>query len=323
MKILVTGGAGYIGSHACKALATAGYVPISYDNLSRGHRSAVQWGPLEQGDILDVDRLRAVFKRHRPRALIHFAAYASVRESMQYPFLYFRNNISGTASLLQTLLEFETIPIVFSSTCATYGIPDAIPIRECHPQRPVNPYGFSKLAGEQLLKNLEFSSGLRSVSLRYFNAAGADPDGDIGENHDPAVHLIPLVLKAARDGGSVQIFGDDYETDDGTCIRDYIHVSDLADAHIRALDYLLRGGISVQLNLANARGYSVKQVIATAEHVCSRQIRTVIKPRQAGDPPILIGDASRAHKLLDWRSSRADLETQISDAWAWFQRRNS
>lgn len=321
MRILVTGGAGYIGSHACKALAAKRFEPIVYDNLSRGNRWAVKWGPLEEGDIADTARLRSVIAKYRPAALMHFAAYAYIGESVEEPLLYYRNNVCGTASLLQTLVEFQAIPVIFSSTCATYGVPEKSPIPENHPQRPINPYGFSKLVVERMLADLYSARGLRSVSLRYFNAAGADPDREIGEAHNPETHLIPLVLAAARDGTPVHIFGNDYDTADGTCVRDYIHVVDVADAHVRALDYLTRGGVSCSLNLANARGHSVKEVIATAERVCGTRIRVEVAPRRTGDPPVLIGAAERARKLLGWKSERSTLEVQITDAWNWMTNR--
>jgi UDP-glucose-4-epimerase GalE len=319
MRIIVTGGAGYIGSHACKALASRGFEPIVFDNLSRGNRQAVKWGPLELGDIADSERLRAVLEQYRPAAMMHFAAYAYVGESVENPLLYYRNNVGGTISLLQTLVNFQTIPVVFSSTCATYGIPEAIPISEDHPQRPINPYGFSKLVVERMLGDLDAARGLRSISLRYFNAAGADPDGEIGEAHDPETHLIPLVLAAARDGKPVNVFGGDYDTADGTCVRDYIHVLDIAEAHVRAVEYLLGGGASCSLNLSNARGYSVKEVIAVAERVSGRSIRVNIAPRRLGDPPVLVGAFARAQAKLGWEPARSDLESQISDAWNWMQ----
>jgi UDP-arabinose 4-epimerase len=321
MKILVTGGAGYIGSHACKVLAAKGYEPIVYDNLSRGNRWAVKWGPLELGDIADTVRLRAVLEQYRPAALMHFAAYAYVGESVEFPLLYYRNNVAGTSSLLQTLIDFQPIPVVFSSTCATYGVPETSPISEDHPQRPINPYGFSKLVVERMLADLDSADGLRSISLRYFNAAGADPDGQIGEAHDPEPHLIPLVLAAARDGTPLRVFGNDYDTPDGTCVRDYIHVLDIADAHVRAIDYLIGGGASCSLNLANARGYSVKEVIAAAERVCGKPIRVEMAPRRAGDPAVLIGAPDKAQTLLGWKPRRSDLELQIIDAWNWMTRK--
>jgi len=320
LKVLVTGGAGYIGSHACKALAARGMEPVVYDNLSRGNRSAVKWGPLEEGDIADTGRLRTVLERHGPAAVMHFAAFAYVGESVQEPLLYHRNNIGGTSALLQALTDYGLLPFVFSSTCSTYGVPHTIPIPEDYPQSPINPYGFSKMVVERMLADLDLARGLRSVSLRYFNAAGADPEGEIGEMHNPETHLIPLVLAAARDDTPVRVFGTDYNTPDGTCIRDYIHVVDIADAHLRALDYLLKGGTSCALNLANARGYSVKEVVAVAERVCGRPIRTEMAPRREGDPPVLIGSAVHAETLLGWRPTRSALETQIADAWNWMMK---
>ena len=294
MNILVTGGAGYVGSHACKALATRGHVPITYDNLSRGNRWAVKWGPFEKGDIADVRYVRAVLEKYRPSAVMHFAANAYVAESVEQPLLYYRNNFVGTLALLQTVVNFCSMPVVFSSSCAIYGVPEWIPITENHPQRPINPYGHSKLFVERLLADLEIAHGLPWIALRYFNAAGGDPDGEIGEAHDPETHLIPLVLAAARTGARVRVFGNDYDTLDGTCVRDYIHVSDIADAHVRALDYLLERGKSCALNLANSRGYSIKEVIAIAEKVCGRSIPLETASRRSGDPPVLVGDAGQA-----------------------------
>jgi UDP-glucose-4-epimerase GalE len=260
-----------------------------------------------------------VLEQHRPAAVMHFAAYAYVGESVDNPLLYYRNNVTGTAALLQTILDFQAIPFVFSSTCSTYGVPEVIPIPEDHPQRPINPYGFSKLVVERMLTDLNMARGLRSVALRYFNAAGADPDGEIGEAHDPETHLIPLVLAAARDGNPVDVFGNDYDSADGTCVRDYIHVLDIAEAHVRALEYLVRGGASCSLNLANARGYSVKEVIATAERVSGKPIRVRMAPRRAGDPAVLVGSHERARAILGWEPTRSDLEIQIRDAWNWMQ----
>jgi UDP-glucose-4-epimerase GalE len=317
-NIIVTGGAGFIGSHACKALANAGYTPIVYDNLSRGHREAVKWGPLEVGDIGNVERVREMLERYQPEAIIHFAAYAYVGESVQHPLLYYRNNVAGSAALLQAIIDFKPLPIVFSSTCATYGVPKRIPLTESHAQQPINPYGYSKLVVEHMLQDLGTSNRLPWVALRYFNAAGSDPDGEIGEAHEPETHLIPLVLQAALGGAPVQIFGTDYDTPDGTCIRDYVHVNDLADAHIRALRYLLNGGESCALNLANANGYSVKDVIVAAERVCNRKIPVNLAPRRPGDPPALIGALDRARDVLGWTPARSSIEVQIRDAWRWF-----
>lgn len=320
-KILVTGGAGYIGSHTCKALARHGFEPVVYDNLSRGNRWAARFGPFELGDVGDRARLRSVLEKHRPSALIHFAAYAYVGESVVNPLLYYRNNIGEAASLLQVLVDFEPVPVVFSSSCATYGVPDRLPISEDHPQRPINPYGYSKLVVERMLKDLDAAHNLRSVSLRYFNAAGADPEAEIGEAHDPETHLIPLVLAAARDATAIKVFGNDYDTADGTCVRDYVHVRDIADAHVRALDYLVDGGATCAANLANERGYSVLEVVATAERVTGKSIQVELAPRRPGDPAVLIGSLQRARTLLGWKPERSDLEIQIRDAWKWMTQR--
>lgn len=318
----MTGGAGFIGSHACKVLARSGHEPVVYDNLSRGHREAVRFGPLEVGDTGDKARVLEVLEKHRPAAVMHFAAFAYVGESVQQPLMYYGNNVGGSAGLLEAVTEFGPLPFVFSSTCATYGVPERVPIDEDHPQRPINPYGQSKLFVERMLADLGVSHKLPWVALRYFNAAGSDPDGEIGEQHDPETHLIPLVLEAARGGAPIQIFGTDYDTPDGTCIRDYVHVMDLADAHLRAIEYLLAGGASRAFNLANARGYSVKEVIAAAERVCGRSIPVKLGARRPGDPPALVGSAEQARTMLGWTPSRSALETQIADAWTWFRSRN-
>jgi UDP-glucose-4-epimerase GalE len=321
MNVLVTGGAGYIGSHACKALASGGFVPITYDNLTRGNRWAVKWGPLEEGDIGDPGRVRAVLEKYRPKALMHFAAYAYVGESVERPLLYYENNFMATVSLLKNIIGFGCMPVVFSSSCASYGVPERIPISEDHPQRPINPYGQSKLFVERVLADLNVAYGLPWISLRYFNAAGADPAGEIGEAHDPETHLIPLVINAGKTGSTVRIFGTDYQTPDGTCVRDYIHVSDIADAHLRALSHLLKGKQSCALNLANERGYSVREVVAATERVCGYTVRADIAPRRPGDPASLIGDSSRARALLGWKPERSELDTQIADAWRWMKSR--
>jgi UDP-arabinose 4-epimerase len=317
MNILVTGGAGYIGSHACKAIAASGLRPVSYDNLSRGHREAVKWGPLEVGDVGDTGRVREVLQSYQPIAVMHFSAFAYVGESVANPLLYYRNNTGATAALLQAIRDYQPLPFVFSSTCATYGVPDNIPISESHPQRPINAYGRSKLVVEWMLEDCASAYGLRWAALRYFNAAGSDPDGEIGETHDPETHLIPLALNAARDGTTLQIFGTDYDTPDGTCVRDYVHVADIAAGHLQALDYLLKGGASAAFNLANERGYSVREVIATAEQVSRRVIHSEVAPRRDGDPPILIGSAQKARQMLGWKPIRSTIEHQIEDAWRW------
>lgn len=319
MKILVTGGAGYIGSHACKALAMSGFKPVTYDNLSRGNRWAVRWGPLEEGEIADEARLREVFALHQPAAIMHFAAYAYVGESVEKPLLYYQNNIAGSAALLRAIVGWRPIPVVFASTCATYGAPEQIPIDEDHPQCPINPYGYSKLVVERMLADIGQTHRVRSISLRYFNAAGADPDGEIGEAHNPESHLIPRILAAARDDAVVVVYGNSYGTPDGTCVRDYIHVSDLADAHVLALKYLLSGGPSCALNLSNARGYSVFEVIQSAQRICRRSIRMKVARPRPGDPPILVGASDRALALLGWTPQRSALDLQVQDAWNWMQ----
>ena len=318
--ILVIGGAGYIGSHACKALAQAGYTPIAYDNLVYGHPWAVKWGPLEQGDIADRSTLDAVLAHYRPTAVMHFAACAYVGESVQDPGKYYRNNVAGTLTLLEALRDQDIDKFIFSSTCATYGIPQHIPISEDHPQQPINPYGASKLMIERMLQDFDTAHGLRSIALRYFNAAGADPEGKIGEAHDPETHLIPLVLDAASGRRPViTVYGDDYDTPDGTCIRDYIHVTDLAEAHVLALQALEQGAASTVYNLGNGQGFSVQQVINQARQVTDRDIPVNIGPRRPGDPSHLVGDAIRIRRELGWRPRYFDLNTILATAWQWHQ----
>lgn len=314
--ILVTGGAGYIGSHACKTLAQSGYIPVSYDNLIYGHEWAVRWGPLEIGDIADRAKLDEVIRKYEPAAVMHFAAFAYVGESMENPGKYYRNNVFGTLTLLEAMRDHRIDKIVFSSTCATYGIPDNIPIAENHPQRPINPYGHSKLMIEQILRDFESAHGLRSVALRYFNAAGADPGGETGEAHDPETHLIPLVLDAAAGKRpSITLFGNDYDTPDGTCIRDYIHVTDLARAHVLALNLLEAGSPGTAYNLGNGNGFSVRQVIDKAKLVTGKNIPEKMGGRREGDPPALIGDSTRAINELGWKPQFASLEEIIKSAW--------
>jgi UDP-glucose-4-epimerase GalE len=317
-SVLVTGGAGYIGSHACKLLARVGYRPIVLDNLSRGHREAVRWGPMVEADIGDRERVAATLDRYRVAAVMHFAAYAYVGESVSDPAMYYRNNLFGTLSLLEAMREAGTDKIVFSSTCATYGIPEIVPIRETAPQLPVNPYGETKLAIERALRWYGEAYGLRWVSLRYFNAAGADPDGEIGELHEPETHLIPLVLEAALgQRPQIEVYGTDYPTPDGTAIRDYIHVEDLAEAHLRALEHLLSRGDSVALNLGTGCGHSVRQVIRTAAAISCREIPYQDSARRPGDPPALVADPELAAKCLGWRARCSDLETIVRTALAW------
>ena len=320
--VLVTGGAGYIGSHACKALAAAGYDPATYDNLSRGHRRAVRWGDLEEGDLLDGARLRAVLRRRRPVAVLHFAAFAYVGESVADPGLYWRNNVAGSLSLLEAMRDEGVGRIVFSSTCATYGHPRTTPIGEDHPQLPVNPYGESKLATERMLDGFRQAHGVESIALRYFNAAGCDPDGEVGEDHDPEPHLIPRALMAARgDVGALEIYGDDWDTRDGTCVRDYIHVSDLADAHVKALLALERGSAPRACNLGNGRGFSVLEVVEAAARAAGRPVPHRFAPRRAGDPAELVGGASLAREALGWTPSFPDLDAMVGSAWRWLNRR--
>ena len=320
-NVLVTGGAGYIGSHACKALALAGYEPTTFDNLVYGHRPAVRWGPLIVGDILDAQALEGAFRTVKPIAVMHFAAYAYVGESVDNPGKYYRNNVVGTLNLIEAMRDHSVSKLIFSSTCATYGVPDSVPIAESHPQHPVNPYGASKLMIERMLSDFDSAHGLRSISLRYFNAAGADPDGETGESHDPETHLIPLILDAAaglRD--HITVFGDDYDTPDGTCVRDYIHVSDLADAHVLALRALADGAKTTAYNLGNGRGFSVGEVISAARSVTGREINVLQGSRRAGDPPMLVGDASRIRRELGWEPRFSGIDDMVSSAWRWHSR---
>ena len=319
--VLVTGGAGYIGSHACKALAHAGYLPVSYDSLEHGHAEAVRWGSLEQGNIADRARLDEVITRHRPVAVMHFAAYAYVGESVSDPGKYYRNNVAGSLTLLEALRDHGIAACIFSSTCATYGVPQRLPLTEDHPQQPINPYGASKLMVERMLGDFDAAHGLRSISLRYFNAAGADPEGETGESHDPETHLIPLVLDAAAGKRpNIAVYGSDYDTPDGTCIRDYIHVSDLADAHVLAMRALLDGAKTTAYNLGNGAGFSVREVIDCARRVTGRDIAVAEGARRPGDPAVLVGDAHRIRTELGWSPRLADLEAIIATAWRWHQR---
>ncbi|MBV9862302.1 MAG: UDP-glucose 4-epimerase GalE [Alphaproteobacteria bacterium] len=322
-SVLVTGGAGYIGSHACKALARAGYRPVAYDNLSRGHREAVRWGPLVEGDVADRPRLIEALSQYAVAAVMHFAAFAYVGESVGDPALYYHNNVGGTLSLLAAMREAAVDKIVFSSTCAIYGIPAEVPMRETLSPAPVNPYGETKLAIERALDWYDRAYRLRFIALRYFNAAGADPDCEIGEMHEPETHLIPLVLRAALgQGGVVEIYGTDYGTADGTAVRDYIHVQDLAEAHVRALEYLLSGGESRAVNLGTGRGYSVREVIAAAEAVSGRRVPRRETARRPGDPPELVADPSLAAEQLGWRAKVSDLDTIMRTALAWHERQS-
>lgn len=321
--VLVTGGAGYIGSHACKALAQAGYRPVVYDNLVSGHTWAVKWGPLERGDILDPVRLDEVFATHRPAAVLHFAAFAYVGESVSEPTKYYQNNVAGSLALVQAMLRHGVPDIVFSSSCATYGVPATTPIREDFPQHPINPYGATKLMVERILTDCRTAFGLRSIALRYFNAAGADPDGEIGESHDPETHLVPLVLDAAAGARAhIQVNGSDYDTPDGTCIRDYVHVSDIAEAHVLALRALEQGRRAAPAyNLGGGAVMSVAEVIAAAEKVTGASVSILAGARREGDPPVLSADASLARADLGWSPRHSTTEEIIQTAWSWRAKR--
>jgi len=322
VKILVTGGAGYIGSHVCKALKEKGYRVVVFDNLEYGHRDFVRWGTLEEGDLLDKAALDAVFKKHEPSAVMHFAAYAYVGESVTDPARYYRNNVLGSLNLANSAKAHGVKNFIFSSTCAVYGVPAAVPITEDMPLNPINPYGNTKLAIEKLLEDYGRAYDMSSVRLRYFNAAGADPASEAGEDHDPETHLIPLILDAAaRLREAITIYGDDYETPDGTCVRDYIHVRDLANAHVLALEYLMKGGKTMAINLGNSRGHSVREVIRTVKEVSNRKFKVIIGPRRPGDPPSLIGSNKTAEKVLGWKPERSDMQTIIEDAWRWHGKR--
>jgi UDP-arabinose 4-epimerase len=320
MRILVTGGAGYIGSHTAKLLAAAGHEPVIFDDLSQGHEWAVKWGPLERGSLSDPARLAELFAGRKLDAVVHFAANALVGESMTNPAKYFRNNTVGSLNLLNAMREAGVETIVFSSTCATYGDPVRMPIDETHPQSPVNPYGESKLMVEKILRWYGDSYGLRWMALRYFNAAGADPDGEIGEDHDPESHLIPLVIGAALGTRpAVNIFGSDYPTPDGTAVRDYVHVMDLADAHLRAIERLRAGTPSQAINLGTGRGHSVKEVIDTVARVGGTPVPAIESPRRPGDPPELVAAPTRARDVLGWTCQYPDIETIVGHAWAWHE----
>ncbi|MDD8022540.1 MAG: UDP-glucose 4-epimerase GalE [Paracoccaceae bacterium] len=318
-RILVTGGAGYIGAHCCKSLARAGIAPVTFDNLSRGHRDVVKWGPLEVGDLRDRGAVVRALIRHRIEAVIHFAALAYVGESMVRPTLYYDNNLDGMVSLLGAMAHVGVTQIVFSSSCATYGVPQSLPIDETTPQNPINPYGRTKLFCEWMLRDAAEAGDLRYVALRYFNAAGADPEGEIGERHTPETHLIPLALMAAYGTGpALRVFGTDYPTPDGTCIRDYIHVADLAQAHLRALRYLAEGGENLAANLGTGQGASVLEVIAAVERVTGRKVPVSFEARRPGDPAELVADPGLASVRLGFRAHHRDLDRMVADAAPWF-----
>jgi UDP-glucose 4-epimerase len=321
--ILVTGGAGYIGSHTNKELNKAGYETLVVDNLIYGHEDFLKWGEFEKVDLRDLGRITDIFERYSIETVMHFAAFTNVKESAENPQKYYINNLRNTLNLLQVMLEFKVKKLVFSSTCATYGNPLEIPLTEEHPQNPINPYGKGKYMVEQILNDYSSAYDLQYISLRYFNAAGADPEGELGERHHPETHLIPLILDAALGfREDVKIFGTNYDTPDGTCIRDYIHVTDLADAHIKALKYLDAGRKSQVFNLGNGNGFSVREVMKTAQHVTGKRIKVTETDRRQGDPPILVGSSQKARKILGWKPKFDDLSQIIDTAWQWHEKDN-
>jgi UDP-glucose 4-epimerase len=318
MRILVVGGAGYIGSHMVKMLLSAGHEVITLDNLSSGHRDAVLGGIFVEGDVADSACLKQLFETHKPEAVMHFASYIQVGESVRKPDIYYKNNVTNTLNLLDMMLQFNVRKFIFSSTAAVFGEPDYVPIDELHPNRPLNPYGRSKWMIEQVLADYSKAFDFRSVCLRYFNAAGADPDGQLGERHDPETHLIPLILQTASGRRSnIQVFGRDYDTPDGTCIRDYIHIEDLCSAHLAALEYLNAGGASDCFNLGNGSGFSVQEVIDAVQQVSGKEVSVIDGPRRDGDPARLVADAKRARSILNWKPKHTELATIVSHAWQW------
>ena len=319
-NILVTGGAGYIGSHTCLALSRQGFTPVVLDNLTNGHKEFVQWGPYEIGDVRDRSRLDQILSAYRPQAIIHFAGLIEVADSIANPIAFFDNNVTGSLALLAAALSAGVQGLVFSSTCATYGIPDQSPMPESHVQIPISPYGRSKLMIEQVLSELSQYKDFRSVALRYFNAAGAEPESALGEWHDPETHVIPLAIQAAKGlRPHFKIYGSDYPTRDGTCVRDFVHVTDLAEAHVRAVEYLLSGGKSIALNLGTGQGTSVKEIIGAVENVSGSRLPIELAMRREGDPPELVADNSRARKVLAW-TPRRDFGSIIESAWRWHSR---
>jgi UDP-arabinose 4-epimerase len=318
-RIFITGGAGYVGSHTCKRLSRAGNKVAVYDDLSRGHREFVKWGQLFEGKLQEREKLRNSLREFAPDAVMHFAACAYVGESVRDPHLYYANNVCGTLSLLWAMREVGIPRLVFSSSCATYGQPDQMPITEDTPQRPINPYGASKVMAEQICRDFEKAHGIKFVVLRYFNACGADLEGEIGERHDPEPHLIPRALMAADGGGETfEIYGDDYPTPDGTCVRDFVHVDDLADAHIAAAEYLAKEGVSSEFNVGSGQGHSVREVIRAVEEVTGELVPQRLAPRRDGDPPVLVADISKARRILKWKPHASDLQTIVNTAWDWY-----
>jgi len=319
-SILVTGGAGFIGSHTCKLLSRAGYLPVSFDNLSTGHADAVQWGPLIRGDVRDQEAVTAALRDHNPIAVIHFAASAYVGESVENPSKYYSNNVSGTLAVVEAMRRQAVRSIVFSSSCASYGVPSTIPIQETTTQYPINPYGRTKLVGEQIISDYSAAYGFNYVSLRYFNACGSDSEGELAERHEPETHLIPRALMAAA--GSIEaldVFGTDYPTFDGTCVRDYVHVTDLGDGHVKALEWMEKGGRSLKVNLGSGQGSSIRQVLATVEAITGLPVPVRYGPRRPGDPPELVAGIELARQSLGYNPSESALANIIRTAWPHFR----
>ncbi|MBF0454267.1 MAG: UDP-glucose 4-epimerase GalE [Magnetococcales bacterium] len=321
--ILVTGGAGYIGSHTCKVLAQAGLEPVVVDNLIFGHRDLVRWGAFEEGDLRDSAFLDRVFQTYQPVAVIHFAGYTYVGESVTDPAKFYANNVVAAMSLLDAMRRAGCAVFIFSSTCSVFGMPDQLPLSEKHPQAPISPYGQTKLVVEKMLADYERAYGIKHVVLRYFNAAGADPEGECGEDHDPETHLIPLALFTLMGRRNLlKIFGTDYPTEDGTAVRDYIHVMDLAEAHLLALRHLLEGGQSDAFNLGTGQGYSVRKIIQVAEAVTGLTMAVEEAPRREGDPPVLVSDSSHIFQDLGWKPRYSDIQSLVETAWRWHQNRH-
>ncbi|MDP1834584.1 MAG: UDP-glucose 4-epimerase GalE [Chlamydiales bacterium] len=318
-NVLVTGGAGYIGSQVCKLLSLGGYQPITLDNLSKGKKEAVQWGPLEIGDIADIPFVTKLIQKYHPIATIHLAASTEVGESVTHPDEFYQNNTVGTLNLLKALRDGNVKVFIFSSTCATYGDVKEVPIKETAPQAPINPYGWSKLFDEQIIRDFRTAFGFRYALLRYFNVAGADLDGDLGEDHQPPSHVIPILFDSIS-GKTPQfnLLGEDYQTPDGTCIRDYIHIVDLANAHVVAMEHLLGKDEGIELNLGSGKGFSVKELIIHAEKITGKKVPVKKAQRRPGDAPALVADASKAYKVLGWKPKHSDLETILSSAWKWY-----
>jgi UDP-arabinose 4-epimerase len=323
-RVFVTGGAGYVGSHTCKQLSRAGHEVAVYDDLSRGHRTFAKWGQLFEGKLQEHEKLLEALRKSAPQAVMHFAAFAYVGESIKDPHLYYANNVGGTLSLLWAMREAGIDKLIFSSSCATYGQPDRMPITEDTPQRPMNPYGASKMMSERICEDFEKAHGIKHAVLRYFNACGADLEGEVGERHDPEPHLIPRALMAAdRRIEAFEIYGDDYHTPDGTCVRDFVHVDDLARAHIAAADYLANGGASGAFNLGSGEGHSVRDVVRTVEEVTGKRVPQRLVPRREGDPAVLVADISKARRVLKWEPQASDLATIVGTAWSWYCRERS